>query len=246
MYLENIVIDAVDPQRVGRFWQAAVGGEQLTDEPGIFETRLSIDDGPVLDLCVQQVPEPPADPLRLHFDLLGGARQAETVDRLLRLGARHLDLGQGDVGWVVLADPEGNPFCVMEDRDAYVRTGPIAALPLDAADVDIDAAFWSWLTGWIDRGGIDRGDDGPRILRHPSGRGPLLALCPEPEAKVSGVKNRIHLDVRLQAGDDPDQVAAGIVERGGHELQHPDWGEQPWRFYTDPSGNDLCVLPACF
>ena len=54
MYLENIVVDALDPQLVGRFWEAVVGGERATDEPGIYETRLTVDGGPVLDLCFQQ------------------------------------------------------------------------------------------------------------------------------------------------------------------------------------------------
>ena len=130
MYLENLVFDAVDPQRLGRFWEAVVGGERLTDEPEGFETRLTIEGGPVLDLCFQRVPEPPPGSPRLHLDLLGGARQTQEVERLLGLGARHLDIGQRDVPWVVLADPEGNPCCVMEDRAAYAGTGPIAALPL--------------------------------------------------------------------------------------------------------------------
>jgi hypothetical protein len=237
MYLENLVIDAVEPQRLGRFWEAVVGGEQLTDEPDGFETRLTIEGGPVLDLGFQRVPELPSESPRLHLDLLGGARQGQEVDRLLGLGARHLDIGQGDVAWVVLADPEGNPFCVMEDRAAYIDTGPIAALRLDSADPDSDGEFWSWLTGWTDAPGI-----APRTLRHRSLRGPLLEMCPE-SARKSTAKNRLHLDIRLETGDDPDEVAAGIAERGGREL-HPDWGELPWRHYADPSGNELCVLPA--
>jgi hypothetical protein len=82
----------------------------------------------------------------------------------------------------------------------------------------------------------------PRSLRHPSLRGPLLELCPEPAAKGTA-KNRLHLDVRLEAGDDADDVAARITERGGREL-HPGWGDLPWRHYADPSGNEFCVLPA--
>ena len=237
MYLENLVIDAADPQRLGRFWEAVVGGERLTDEPDGFETRLAIEGGGALDLCFQRVPELPVDSPRLHLDLRGGARQAEEVERLLGLGARHLDIGQGPVPWVVLADPEGNPCCVMEDRAAYADTGPLAALPLDSADPDTDVGFWSWLTGWVEVDGV-----GPRSLRHRSLRGPLLELCPEPAPK--GVtKNRLHLDVRLETGNDPDAVTAGIVERGGHEL-HPEWGELSWRLYADPSGNEFCVLPA--
>ena len=114
MYLENLVIDAVEPQRLGRFWEAALGSQRLTDEPEGLETRLTVAGGPVLDLCFQRVPEPPAEPPRLHMDLSGGTRQAEVVGLLLGLGARHLDIGQQGVPWVVLADPEGNPCCVME------------------------------------------------------------------------------------------------------------------------------------
>ena len=239
MYLENLVVDALEPQRVGAFWEAVVGGERLTDEPDIVETRLAVEGGPALDLCFARVPEPMTEPPRLHVDLLGGARQAAVVDRLLELGARPLDIGQGDVPWVVLADPEGNPFCVMEDRAAYADTGPIAALPLDSADPERDAEFWSWLTGWT---GVPGSGGELRSLRHPSLRGPLLELCPEPRPKGT-VKNRLHLDVRLEAGEDADEIEAAIAQRGG-DRRVVDWGELPWRSYTDPSGNEFCVLPA--
>ena len=237
MYLENLVFDAVEPTRLGRFWEAAVGGERLTDEPAGFETRLTIEGGPVLDLCFQRVPEKTSEQPRLHVDLSGGAHQVDEVARLLNLGARPLDLGQLSVPWVVLADPEENPCCVIEDRAVYANSGPIAAIPLDSADPDRDAAFWSWLTGWSDVPGV-----APRSLRHRSLRGPLLELCHE-RAPKGPAKNRLHLDIRLEAGDDADQVAAGITERGGRELC-PGWGELPWRHFADPSGNDFCLLAA--
>lgn len=236
MQVENITIDAVDPALVAGFWEAALGTERLSTSPDLVETRLTIPGGPWFDLCIPRVPDPPAEPLRLHLDLLGGARQQEVVDRLLGLGARHLDVGQGDVPWVVLGDVEGNPFCVMEERAAYTDTGPIAALPLDSADPQRDADFWSWLTGWVRVPGIPA----PWVaLRHPSLRGPLLELCPEEQPK--GAKNRIHLDVRAETGDDHEAAVAGIIERGGAPLDHG-WGELPWRVFVDPSGNELCVL----
>jgi hypothetical protein len=237
MYLENVVVDAVDPQALGRFWEAALGTETLTDELAGFETRLEVPGGPVLDLCFQRVPDPPVEPLRLHLDLRGGAEQQQVVERLLGLGARPADIGQGDVPWVVLADLEGNPFCVMEERATYVDSGPLAALPLDVADPDRDQEFWSWLTGWVP---VEAG--GLRSLRHPSLRGPLLELCPEDRPKGSA-KNRMHLDVRLEAADDADQVAQAIGDHGGREL-HFDWGDLPWRHFADPSGNEFCVLPS--
>ena len=79
-------------------------------------------------------------------------------------------------------------------------------------------------------------------MRHPAGVGPLLELCRETAHKDPGTKNRWHLDVRLDAGDDRDSVLDGILERGGTLVDH-EWGQLPWTVCTDPSGNELCVLP---
>ena len=87
MRLENIAIDAVNPVRVAEFWEAALGAERQFTSLDLLETRLTVPDGPWFDICIQQVPTPPAGPLRLHLDLLGGERQEETVDQLLSLGA---------------------------------------------------------------------------------------------------------------------------------------------------------------
>ena len=220
MYLENVVFDALAPRELGRFWKAVVGGEQLTDEPAGYETRLAVPGGPELDLCFQPVPEPAVGSPRLHLDVTGGA---DEIARLLGLGARRAD------GDDALVDPEGNPFRVVAAGES-----PLAAVRLESADPDRDVAFWSWLTGWAEVPGESR------ELRHPSGLGPALELVPEAAAKGS-TKNRRHLDLRLEPGD--DAVAAGIVARGGHELL-VEWGELPWRSYTDPSGNELCLLPA--
>ncbi|NMO93581.1 VOC family protein [Actinomycetospora sp. TBRC 11914] len=224
MHLENIVWDARDPDRLGRFWAAALGAEPAGDDCH----RLHLGDT-WLDLCFQPVPDGPDDGRRLHLDVLGGASQAARVDELLALGATRADIGQGEVPWVVLADPEGNPFCVMDDRAEYRATGPIAALPLDSADPDRDARFWAALTGWVPA----EGTPGIRTLRHPAGVGPLLELCPESAPHTT--KNRLHLDVRRTSPGDDELRALGA--------QPVDEAEGlPWRVYADPSGNEFCVL----
>lgn len=80
-------------------------------------------------------------------------------------------------------------------------------------------------------------------IRHPDGAGPgsrvLFQLVPEEKT----VKNRVHLDLRLEPGDDTDEVFGRLLDLGGHEYRH-DWGDLPWRVCTDPSGNELCLLPA--
>lgn len=238
MQLDNIALDARDPHLLGRFWEALLSGERLTDTDDLVETRLALPDGPFLDLCLARVPEPVPPRPRLHLDLTGGRRQAEVVDRALALGGRHLDIGQGDVPWVVLADPEDNPFCVMEDRPEYRESGPLAALPLDSADPQRDAAFWAAASGWLPVATAM-----PVALRHPSGRGPLLELCTEARPKEPGVKNRLHLDARCDAGEALDDAVARLLDLGGRRLEHR-WGDLPWQVLLDPSGNELCVLPA--
>jgi hypothetical protein len=173
----------------------------------------------------------------VHLDLRGGTEQAAVVERLLELGARHADIGQGDVSWVVLDDPEGDHLCVLEDREAYADTGPLAAVVLESADPGRDRDFWSWLTGWRPA----EGSDLPAV-RHLSGLGPWVEFLPE-SAPKGDEKSRVHLDVRLEAGEDADEVARAIEDRGGREL-HFDWGDLPWRHFADPSGNEFCVLRA--
>jgi hypothetical protein len=236
MYLENIVFDALDPHLLGRFWESALGTETLTDEPDGFETRLGHPGGPDLDLCFQPVPEAPSEPLRLHLDLRAGGDQHGIVQRLVDLGARRLDTDSDPAG-VVLGDAEGNPFRVTQEREVQGDTGPVAALRLESADPERDGELWRWLSGWTPVPGA-----APVSLRHSSRLGPLLEVCPESQPKGER-KGRRHLDVRLESGDDPDEVARGIAERGGRELDR-DWGQLPWRFFADGSGNDFCVLPA--
>lgn len=230
MYLENLVLDAVEPQRLGRFWEEALGCERLTDEADIVETRLTLPGSAYLDLCLPRVSDPSQEPPRLRPLVMGPDGADPATEWLTAHGAGLVDSDGADgVRWLV--DPEGNAFGLTEE-DAYA--GPLAAFRLDSADPERDARFWAWLTGWEPAG--------PTTLRHPSSHGPLLELLPETAPKTAA-KNRMHLDVRLEAGDDAEEVAAGIAARGGREL-HFDWGDLPWRHYADPSGNELCVLPA--
>ena len=227
MYLENLVVDALAPQALGTFWETALGCTRLTDEPDVVETRLGVEGGPDLDLCFVAVSDPSTDPPRLRPLLRGTDQDAE---RLLLLGARRVRGGSD-----MFTDPEGNPFGVTADDAAYAGSGPLAAFRLDSADPGRDVRFWAWLTGWEDAG------PSTPVLRHPSSRGPLLELHLEGTPKTAA-KNRMHLDVRLEPGEDPDEVGAAITARGGREL-HFDWGDLPWRTYADPSGNEFCVLP---
>ena len=143
------------------------------------------------------VPERKTGKNRVHLDLATTSpeHQAAEVERLCGLGATRADIGQGDVAWVVLADPEGNEFCVLDPRPVYRDTGPVAAVVADCADPAALAAFWELAAGWVPTGTTD----GWVALRAPHGVGPYLELLRVPDAKLA--KNRIHLDVAPFAAD---------------------------------------------
>jgi predicted enzyme related to lactoylglutathione lyase len=105
------VVDCNDPQRVGAFWAELLGMPLQSDKEDATECWL--DFGPEgRDLLFGIVPEPKTIKNRLHLDLRPDNQEAE-VARALSLGARHVDVGQGEQTWVVLADPEGNEFCIL-------------------------------------------------------------------------------------------------------------------------------------
>jgi catechol 2,3-dioxygenase-like lactoylglutathione lyase family enzyme len=116
--LREIVIDCQDPHRVARFWADVLGWPMVEEERGFY--WLSSTGEPTAPpplLAFVPVPEPKAEKNRVHIDVNpSGCDQAEELERLLALGARRVDVGQGDVPWVVLADPEGNEFCLLGRR----------------------------------------------------------------------------------------------------------------------------------
>jgi catechol 2,3-dioxygenase-like lactoylglutathione lyase family enzyme len=107
---EQTIVDASDPERLGRWWAAALEWVVVDDSPQEFEIRRTPDRLP--GLLFVQVPERKALKNRLHLDFRPDDQRAE-VDRLLGLGATLADVGQGAQTWVVLRDPEGNEFCVL-------------------------------------------------------------------------------------------------------------------------------------
>jgi hypothetical protein len=116
LIIQCLDVDSVDPGALASFWQEALGWRRTYDSPDevVLEPPAgSPQDGVAPDLIFLRVPEAKAGKNRLHLDLRPGDRDAE-VARLEALGARRVSVGQGDdVAWVVLADPEGNEFCVL-------------------------------------------------------------------------------------------------------------------------------------
>jgi predicted enzyme related to lactoylglutathione lyase len=113
-----LTVDARDPSRVAEFWCQVLGWVVLDrDEDGVLTIAPP---GARPDACmtidVAPVPEPKTTKNRLHLDLRAfGISRDQELNRLLDLGAQRVDVGQApNVGWVVLADPEGNEFCLLQ------------------------------------------------------------------------------------------------------------------------------------
>ena len=235
-----MAMDARDDSALGRFWAGALGWGAAEEAPGVTNVEpvgLVYPDPAALTLDVIRVPEPKTVKNRVHLDLAStsAAHQAELVERLKMLGAVPADVGQGDVPWTVLADPEGNEFCVLEPRPVYRDTGPMAAVVVDCVDPQAMARFWGQAMDWT----LHEADEEHAVLRSSKGVGPYLEFLRTSDPK-SG-KNRLHLDLRPYPGDD----AAAEVDRLralGAVPADVGQGDVPWTVLADPEGNEFCLL----
>jgi predicted enzyme related to lactoylglutathione lyase len=241
--LVHLVVDAADPGRLARFWAEALRWEVASEEPDevdVCPPGFSYPDTSALPLVFVPVPEPKGGKNRVHLDLATESlrHQAAEVERLVALGAVPADIGQGaqgDVPWTVLADPEGNEFCVLDPRPVYRDTGPVAAVVADCADPAAVAGFWALATGWKPARSTETGVS----LRSPDGLGPYLELLPSLDSKT--VKNRIHLDVAPYQDDDITASARALTDAGAVPVDIGQ-GDVPWTVLADPEGSEFCVL----
>ena len=122
--LVHLVLDANDPSKLAQFWAAALGWEveEEDGEIGVCPAGYEYPDPAALAIIFEPVPGAKTGKNRVHLDLAteSAEHQAALVARLRSLGAQPVDVGQGDVPWAVLADPEGNEFCVLEPRPSTV------------------------------------------------------------------------------------------------------------------------------
>src|SRR5690349_7782424 len=145
--LDSVTFDANDPERLARFWAGLLGWETVPDEDGF---QLVPTDGTAYRVAFYPTQEPKAGPNQIHFDLTSATPedQQRTVAKALELGATHLDIGQTpEEGHVVLADPEGNEFCVIPAGNNFLAdTAFIGAINCDGTQAV--GYFWSEALGW--------------------------------------------------------------------------------------------------
>ena len=212
------------PRPKPRFWaqalqwqlaQASLPGAQVAVRPA------DADGIGLLFICSAR---PKAAKNRLHLDLAAGPGEEPLVHSLLGLGAVRVDIGQGEVPWEVLADPEGNEFCLLREAGTG---GRLAAICLDAANPADQGRFWAAATGWPV---VDQGQWGVS-LRSPARARPALVMGP-PVAPKRG-KNRLYLDLAPYPGDNASAEITRLLHAGASRV-NIGRGHAPWQMLADP------------
>ena len=227
-----LTLDADDPARVAQFWSGVLGREIVEDADDAF---LPGDD---TQLGLRFVPSgaEKVGPNRVHLHLTSAspADQQQTVATALELGARHIDVGQRpEEGHVVLADPEGNEFCVIESGNAFLAgCGFLGELACDGTrEVGI---FWSEALGWP----LVWDQDEETAVQSPHG-GTKVAWGGPPVAPKRG-RNRQRFYLDPADGDQGAEVDR-LVSLGATHLEV---GEDGVVELADPDGNEFCVKAA--
>jgi len=234
-HLFGLCFDANDPPRLARFWAGVLGWE-ITDDPDDGIALLPSDDTRfrIRFLATQ---EQKLGQNRIHFDLTSTSLedQQQTVARSLGLGARHIDVGQRpEEGQVVLADPEGNEFCVIEPGNNFLAdTGFIGAVNCDGSQEV--GYFWSEALGWP----LVWDQDQETAIQSPSG-GSKIAWGGPPLMPRTG-KDRLRFDLAPPVHGDQQAEVDRLVSLGATRIDIGQ-GEVSWVVLADPDGNEFCVM----
>ena len=233
-HLVALCWDADDPVALARFW-AGVLAWQPADDPRDGSLLLPRDETGFAIRFLASAEEK-AGPNRVHLDLTSSSLedQRRTVARALDLGARHLDVGQRpEDGHVVLADPEGNEFCVIEpDNEFLADCGFIGALACDGSQEV--GYFWSEALGWP----LVWDQDQETAIRSPSG-GPKITWG-GPAVRPKAGRNRLHVDVAPPVDGDQQAEVRRLLALGATRLDG-DRHDVGSVVLADPDGNEFCV-----
>jgi fructose-1,6-bisphosphatase/sedoheptulose 1,7-bisphosphatase-like protein len=242
LQLFEVTFKARDDSALGRFWGEALGWSVSSAEPGATSVKpvdSAWPDPAAVRVEVVAVPDPETVKDRAHLELAttSAAHHTELVARLKDLGATPADVAQGDLPRTVLADPEGNVFCVLDPREIHRDTGPIAAVVVDCADPRAMARFWGEAMDWT----VHEVTDDHALLRSGKGVGPYLEFLRTPH--LNDTRHRAHLDLAPYPFDRDRQAAqVARVKALGATDADVGQGDVPWKVLTDPEANEFCIL----
>jgi catechol 2,3-dioxygenase-like lactoylglutathione lyase family enzyme len=228
--IHALSFDAKDPAGLARFWAGVLGREVGADGTSV----LPDDDlGFILRFLPSELEKDRAN--QIHFDLPSQTLEAQQamVDRALALGGRHIDIGQKpEEEHVVLADPEGNEFCVIEPGNNFLAgTGVVGCLTSDGTQAV--GYFWSKALEWP----LVWDQDEETAIQSPQGGTKISWGGPPVNPKAP--KNRLHLDLvpSGEAEAEVERLIALGAKRHDSGQAHADGIE-----LADPDGNEFCIL----
>lgn len=230
-----LVFDAHDPLRLARFW-AGLLGWKIADDQQDWVTLLPTDDTG-FRIRFDPTQDPKREQNQMHFDLTSTSLedQQQTVARALTLGARHIDVGQTpEDGHIVLADPEGNEFCVIEPGNTFLADcGFVGAVACDGSQEV--GYFWSKALGWP----LVWDQNQETAIRSPHG-GPKITWGGPPLKPKTG-KYRLHFDLAPPIDGDQRAEVDRLISLGAMRVDIGQ-GEVDWVVMADPDGHEFCVL----
>jgi catechol 2,3-dioxygenase-like lactoylglutathione lyase family enzyme len=234
--LHALCVDAGDPRRLARFWAGLLGWEPVDDPHDGIALLPSDDTG--FRIRFPPTGERKSAQNRMHFDLTSTSveDQRRTVAEALALGARHVDVGQRpEERHVVLADPEGNEFCVIEPGNRFLADcGFVGALACDGSPEV--GYFWSAALGWP----LVWDQDQETAIRSPHG-GPKITWGGPPLPPKTR-RNRLRLDLAPPPDGDQRAEVDRLLALGATRIDagRDDVGRVE---LADPDGNEFCVTP---
>jgi catechol 2,3-dioxygenase-like lactoylglutathione lyase family enzyme len=227
--LRALCVRASDPPRLAAFWAGLLDWD--VDSPAGTELRPTDDTGFGMRFLPTTEPRVGMNQVHVHLTSPSPEHQRRTVARALELGARHLDVGQlPDEEHVVLADPDGNEFCVIEAGNSWLAgCGFLGELACDGTPAV--GHFWAEALGWP----LVWDQDGETAVRSPHG-GPKIAWGGPPLNERHG-PNRIAFELVATDGD-LQAEADRLVSLGATRVEDG----QALVVLADPDGNEFCVL----
>jgi catechol 2,3-dioxygenase-like lactoylglutathione lyase family enzyme len=233
--LFTVCFDANQPLPLARFWSGILSWEIAEHPHGGVALLPSDDTGFRIRFLPTQARKVGQN--RMHFDLTSTSLedQQQMVARALELGAQHIDVGQRpEEGHVVLADPEGNEFCVIEPGNKFLADcGLIGALACDGSQEV--GYFWSEALGWP----LVWDQDQETAIRSPHG-GPKITWGGPPLMPKIG-KNRVHFDLAPPVHGDQRAEVGRLLSLGATRIDTGQ-GDVARVVMADPDGNEFCVL----